>query len=161
MLHSTVNSLRRKSRSLCSTLPTRSALPRNVTASRRVDQILSDIWLRLPCGPLACRWRFNAVRKCSVASLCVCVCVCVYKGVCRGRNFRTRIAATFDLVFLRLLVNSYTHALVSFEVDAADPQVVTRAGEPWQVFQSLAIGMYCLCVCIGENNQHVGTSFQQ
>ena len=81
--------------------------------------------------------------------------------VCRGRNFRTRIAATFDLVFLRLLVNSYTHALVSFEVDAADPQVVTRAGEPWQVFQSLAIGMYCLCVCIGENNQHVGTSFRQ
>ena len=40
-----------------------------------------------------------------------------------------------------------THALVSFQVDTADPKVVARAGEPRQVLQSLAIGMYRLCVC--------------
>ena len=93
-----------------------------------------------------------------MASLCVCVCVCVC--VCEGHVCVMRVVCTIVCVEGRFWIAAsscfpkassalITHTLVSFQVDAADSQVVARAGEPRQVLQSLAIGMYCLCgVCI-------------
>ena len=84
---STPNSLIKKSKSLVSSLPMTSGRPRNVTASLRVDHMLSDICAAplAPSGPFACRWRCSAVRKCSMASLCACTCVfaCVKRFILR------------------------------------------------------------------------------
>ena len=66
------------------------------------------------------------------------------EGVCVEGRFWIAATSCFPKASTALI----THALVSFQVDAADPQVVARAGEPRQVLQSLAIGMYRLCsVC--------------